>query len=192
MATSGWNYIYLDYDKITTKGSNKIDETCFINSTEEPAWNETKRGWYPSSDGTYVTVDDRCIFAVYSNATYDLEEWTQGGDGLILYHSPVYNSCVPSGWTSMTLKGPIISDKLQVISAVVRSAEDVTVRWRKSGSSALTGIDILKVSTGKIDCFSCSTVFTDYTKVIEIKLTPEDGTAGPYVTSTGYYLSKGI
>ena len=67
---SDWYYLYIDDSAIDESGVITTSELIWSNT--EPAWSNSLHGWYNGND--------RCIFAVYSDASSHITEFFHDGD----------------------------------------------------------------------------------------------------------------
>ena len=68
LGTSQWQYIYMDESAIS---ASPLVAASFLNSTTAPTYSQSKHGWYNGSD--------RCVFAVYINASGEYRQFYHNG-----------------------------------------------------------------------------------------------------------------
>lgn len=131
-------YLYLDDSAIVSAGTNLLTATEFIFSTTEPTEDLTKKGWYNGND--------RCIFAVYVNASNAISEFHHEGNLFYLNASySVYNAAdVDTTYVNVdcTTYQPVFSSTAMVsfILDALTTDGEVYVMARADGSGFTNGI----------------------------------------------------
>jgi len=187
-AANDWYYLYLDYSAITEGTAVTKDELIWSNT--EPSWSNAYAGWYNG--------DDRCIFAVRTNAAPDnILEFFHDGD-LVVFAGEITDRAqadLDDVWTDVTLTIPKFTNRAEV-GFYTASQSDVNhsyLRWRTDGQTNTTGHTVHY--TAATDSYSGSplntlTVITSAAKKIEIKqsISGDHQTA---VKTQGWYFSIG-
>jgi len=126
--TSQWQYLYMDDSAIS---ASPLVAASFLNSTTAPTYNQSKHGWYNSSD--------RCIFAFYIDSSGNIEKWFHdGGDYVML--STNFNNGRTAGpntsYQAITILMPAFATKAECnvyIDGQIASARSYQY-WRVTGS----------------------------------------------------------
>jgi len=183
--SNAWHYIYIDYSAIPVSGI--LVAASFLNHTTAPTWSAAKGGWYGTAVGN-LTVNDRCIFAIYGDGTPDITEWlhddatvwwadsveTQAAVDIDLVYTDIGALRIP-GFTTIGLI------------SVLESANNAAY-WRTNGQAGAVGHNIGSLSATQLTPVE---VITDSGQIIEVKLTTDD--AATFTCNTdGWRFSTGI
>jgi hypothetical protein len=186
-----WDYLYIDDSAIVSAGTNLLTASELIFSTTEPAWSESKGGWYNGAD--------RCIGAFYCTGSATLAEFFHQGDYIVWADSyAVYNANIDTTWVDITFRLPLISRSPQAV--VIRPGinETLTDRvwyWRTNGQSGSTGHTMYWTQTSASNYLHtneyASRMITDSTSKIEIKSSVANSQLTK-VFQEGYYFGEGV
>jgi len=106
LGTSQWQYIYMDESAIS---ASPLVAASFLNSTTAPTYSQSKHGWYNGSD--------RCIFAVYVNASGNIDKFYHDGADHVMYADD-YDTGVSvqgnQGWVDVTIQGPTFAESMEI------------------------------------------------------------------------------
>jgi len=182
---SDWYYVYIDDSAVVSAGTNLLTASEFIFSNTEPSWSNAKHGWYNG--------DDRCIFAVYSNASSNIFEFFHDGGNCVLYPDFVADlsaTDVDTAWTDVTLTIPKFSTnaEITIITSYVDGA--TTSYWRTNGQSGTTGLACGYIASAG-ESYNTLRVNTDTSQKIEVRNSASNGNTIAVYTS-GFYLPTGI
>ena len=150
IGTSQWQYIYMDESAIS---ASPLVAASFLNSTTAPTYSHTKHGWYNSSD--------RCVFAVYINASGDIDPFYHNGSDFVQFaqdypefdvNPPTFNSWTTLGPFVRTLPIGKETELTWTLKSTGGSTNSVSWKWRPFGS-ALNGhvLGITEAGTGGAD-----------------------------------------
>jgi hypothetical protein len=188
-AADDWYYLYLDYSGITS--GTAITNSELLWSQTEPAWSETWKQW--------MNGDDRCIFAVRTNAgPTNIDEFFQDGD-FVLYADHVADLAaldIKNDWTDeITLRVPAFVRKAKVAFQYKYIDEtEKSAFWRTEGQAGTIGHLI-----GTLSATATANYVDLETDVIcsaNLKIDVSDNT--PTATNTlsevthGFYLPVGM
>ena len=164
---STWVYLYLDYSAITS--GTVITNAELIWSETAPSWTVANLGWYNG--------DDRCIFAVYSDAGQDITEFIHDGDLVLLAdRDNVYASAdVDTTWIDVTFILPAFT-----IIAIAEFLEEYvdgasSLLWRTNAQTGTTGHSVGRVEAGTTLNINTTDVITDTAGKIEVKHSASNG-----------------
>ncbi|MHC4292659.1 MAG: hypothetical protein ACYSTX_00060 [Planctomycetota bacterium] len=183
LGASEWHYIYLDDSAIVTQASPELDADCFLNDTTAPTWSATKHGWYNGSD--------RCIFAIYSNASSQVDLFFHDGDYVLLgrYVTILNGVQLTTSFAdiSTAFRMPAFSSRVNGTITWNNVDSDNDFFWRPNGSSDATG----NFGTVKVDLNTTHVFFTDSSGLIEVK---ESGasTNTLFLWENGWYLPNAM
>lgn len=178
-----WWYLYLDYSAITS--GTAITATELIWSTTEPAFNSTYRQW--------MNGDDRCIFAVRTNASSEILEFFHV-DNFVLFanYITVTSGVDPDNvWTDSTQVIPKFTQKAQVTFRGVYVNATTSLYWRTNGQTGTAGHWLLQTNSTEIRPVTTLTAITDSDGILEFKYGSASGNT-VYITTDGWYFSRGI
>ena len=181
-----WHYIYLDDSSIVTKGTAVIDANQIINKTTEPSWSVAKRGWYSGND--------RCIFAVRTNGSSQIEEFTHSED-FVQYASYEADNegGITTTFTDVTLTLPSFCTKASCNAKYYYTGvgpNDTDAYYRTNRESG-SGHSIGSVDADLTQSNTFINVLTDTNQVIEIK-DLATSTNALYIYTQGWYLPTGM
>jgi len=187
LGVSDWSYLYIDDSDLVTDGTNVITAARLTDSTTEPTWSDSKKGWYNG--------EDRCIFAVLTNGSSEILEFFHDGDHVSFSEyiiSLVQTDIDPADWLDVTLSAPKFTTKVQATVYSLFVDNGTTVYYRTKDRQVGTYGHIVHVITALIvNAATTLTVTTNGSQIIEI----EHGTAGACtsgVYTDGWYLPLGI
>ena len=158
-----WWYLYLDYSAITSGTALTASELVW--STVAPTWNATYR--------QLMNGDDRCIFAVYTNAGNNILEFSHDGDTVMLADSVETQAAVDidTTWTDIgALRIPGFAT-IGLVAWKGSCAAGVTFYWRTDGQTGTTGH--YAIATSENSGFGI--VITSSAQIIEMKASASDG-----------------
>ena len=182
-----WHYIYLDDSAIDSKGTAVIDANQILNHTTEPSWSVAKKGWY-------ANTNDRCIFAVRTNGSAQIEEFTHSGDFVQYASYEVdHGGDVTTTFTDVTLTLPSFCTKAScntLYSYTGVDPDDTGAFYRTNGESGF-GHYIGSVAVDSAKSVVFINVLTDTNQVIEIK-DLATSTNALYIYTQGWYLPTGM
>lgn len=186
LAVSDWYYVYLDDSAIVTAGTNVITASEIVAVTTEPSWSAAKHGWYNGND--------RCIFAVKTNGSSQVEQFYHDGD-LVLYdtHYATVADELGTTWTDIVLNAPSFATRMPVrfYAGYVSAATYVDGYWRTNGQSGTYGHTVYQISADTQLANNTLVVISDSSQTIEVKhSTAEANDMVCY--AEGYYLPTGM
>ena len=184
LGASDWQYIYID-DSTMADGTSEISAASkFINSTTEPAWSDSKHGWYNGAD--------LCIFAVYTDGGSEVTEFNHGGGDYVSFAEEIADRAsadLDATWTDVSLTLPIFSTEALVTALADYVDTTVTLKWRTNGVTATGGHTIELVASGK--SYNPVHVITDSSQKIEIKFSAAGGDKAG-ITTSGFFLPETV
>jgi len=187
---SDWYYLYLDDSAIVTADTNLLTTTELLWSNTEPAWSDAKHGWYNG--------EDKCIFAVYSDASNNISEfWHDGGDQVLFFNTNDPFSEAPTDtYADVTLLVPKFSTKASISCTIIVStgASDGStyVYLRPKGST----VDILPYGVTTYHDphrhVFMTPMFTDTSQRIQIKQAITNVYVEVNISVRGWYYPTGM
>ena len=187
LGNDDWYYIYLDDSAIVTAGTNVIAAAQIVALTNEPAWSDSKRGWYSGND--------KCIFAVRTNGSAQVEKFYHDGGDFIFYDGQDYSAVAttPSNtFTDATLIIPSFSRKAKVSFQATYVNADSILSWRTNGSAIVAGNTAGRVALGMNEVSQLvTTVYTDTSGIIEYAYDAVT-TNTVHISTEGYFLPTGM
>lgn len=150
LGTSQWQYIYIDESAIS---ASPLVAASFLNSTTAPTYSQSKHGWYNGSD--------RCVFAVYINASGDIDPFYHNGSDFVQFaesyaefdvNPPTFNSWTPIGPFVRTLPIGKEAELTWNLKSSGGTSNSVSWRWRTFGST-LSGhaLGVTEAGSGVFD-----------------------------------------
>ena len=128
-----WHYIYLDNSAIVTQASVLLDAGCFLNKTTAPAYSATKHGWYNG--------EDKCIFAVLTDAGSNIKQFHSDGGSLVHFderETALTNGDIDNAWVDTSLSSCLPSfctkAKVSCIVNILTGAGSVTLQHAQNNS----------------------------------------------------------
>jgi len=197
LGTSDMSYLYLDDSAIVTAGTNVITATQLIDAVTEPAQSFTRFGHYNGSD--------KCIFAMTSDGSDNLNEFFHDGGDYVEYADQVTSKAdddVDNDWThednQVTLTAPVFSRKVKATFYSHGGTTDASVnlQYRPKGATADTGHIVAYSNyddsgTHGIGQQNSRDVFTNSSQEIQIKHSAA-GTQTAAVYTNGYFFPSDI
>ena len=179
-----WWYLYLDYSAITS--GTAITASELIWSTTEPSWNTAYRQW--------MNGDDRCIFAVETDASNNILEFYHDGDLVVFANAVrVTNAAVGSStnWIDSVQAIPKFSRRAEVIFYGYPGDVSPLVYWRTNGQTGTSGHFLFYPVAGGEPVVNTLTVITDAIGIIEYKFSIA-GTVEMTIDTSGWYFPTGL
>ena len=169
--TNAWHYLYLDDSAIVTLGTNLLDNTCFLNHTTAPTWSEAKHGWYGTAVGNLQAVD-RCIFAIYGDATPNITEFIHAGN-TVMWADGVETQAAVDIDDTFTDIAALRIPGFATLGLVFFERDNTSGNhwwWRTNGQTGTVGHRILRgLAANVIDVGTPMKVITDSSQIIEVK-----------------------
>ncbi len=185
LGANDWYYLYIDDSAIIAAGTNLLTASEFIHSTTEPAWSDTKRGWY---NGT-----DRCIFAVLTDGSSHILAFAHDGDLVqYAYVEDLANTTDVDIATDVTITIPKFTNKALAAfwGKDAGGGGTLFICWPKDIGGANPPTSICgKVETGVTESIVTMPFITNTSQVIQV-LGGNNGTLG--VFTCGWYFSVGM
>lgn len=178
-------YLYLDDSAIVSAGTNLLTASEFLFSTTKPTWSESKHGQYNG--------EDRCIFAVKTDGSGDIEEFFHdGGDYVSLadYVQDLTITDIDDIWTEVTVSAPGFSTKAKVNFHINYYTANWTY-WRTKGQTGTYGHIIAFDGSAPNQHNVAVTVFMDNSQKIELKHT-SSAACSVLMSTDGWYLPIGM
>jgi hypothetical protein len=192
---SDWHYIYLDDSAIATAADNLITNAQILNSTEEPAYNHTKKGWYGPGTATTQTTD-RCIFALRTDTDSTALEFFHSAD-LVVFGDDILsnisseNISASFGTDICTLTAPSFCTKVQASIKWDYVSAGSALYYQPEGASGSSGILVSRVEAGATTAVTVMPVITDSSQKIDLyESTGSNNTAT--ISTTGWYFPEGM
>ena len=183
---SDWYYLYLDDTAIVSADTNLLTATEFVWSNTEPAWSDANHGWYNG--------DDRCIFAVFSDADSDILEFFHDGGDQVFFADKIesFTTTTMTGtFQDVTLDAPKFSTRIGVtFFSETADAGDV-ILWRTNGQTGSTGHEVIRGLGSADSSFNSLAVFSDDSQKIEVKRASTGGDKVS-INTDSFYLPSGI
>lgn len=174
--TNAWHYIYIDYSAIPA--DNVLTAAAFMNHTTAPTWSAAKGGWYGTAVGN-LTVNDRCIFAIYGDATPDITEFHHSNN-TVMWADQVASQAsvdIDNAFTDLgALRIPAFAiNGIVSFQPAIASGADLDGWWRTNGQTGGTGHICVFVKNANTNMMHNSLeVITDSNQVIEFKYSASD------------------
>ena len=185
LGASEWHYLYIDDSELS--GAEMVAGE-FINTTTAPSWSEAKHGWYNGND--------KCIGAFLTNASSQIIEFWHDGGEYFSYANSIEDrayAVVASGFNAYTLTLPDFGEDTpgEVVFVIADASGNSTAYWRKTGSSATTGINVGVSASTYYGSYNGNSVkiFTDSSQQIDVNITPSGAFA---MHTSGYYFPRGM
>jgi len=179
LSNGAFSYIYIDYSDIAE--SRILDANDFVDSLTAPTWSAAG-GWYNGSD--------RCIGAVFADASNYVTPFTQAGDLVLWVDESPEAASVLTSFTSISLQVPNFVTSALVGTTVVDTGAN-TLFCRRYGSGASTGRELNVVDTGSTVCKNISRVeMAPGFNYIDLKLA--NAASSCLVDTHGYYLPEAM
>ena len=128
--TDKFHYIYIDDSALS---GNVITNAQLLNDSTAPTWVDSKGGWYRG--------DDRCIFAIYSNSSDQVDSFQHDGGDYIAYPSPVDDQAYAAllGSTAVTLTAPGFASRTEIVVQLFSTnyADSITFGYAASPTGIL-------------------------------------------------------
>jgi hypothetical protein len=185
LGASEQHYIYLDDTAIITQGASLLDADCFINNKTAPTWSHTKNGLYNGAD--------RCIFAVSTDGSSDILEFTHSGDAVYFADmiTSVDSNTLGTSWTDLAMDFPGFCTR-GIATFYYRYVDTTSAMyWRTNGQTGTTGHACAYVSAASAVAMETLDVVTDSAQKIEIKASGA-GTEAHTVYTQGWYFPEGM
>lgn len=190
LGASDWSYLYIDDSAVQTAATHVLTASEFIDSTTEPAWSDTKHGWYNGND--------RCIFAVLtSGASAILEFFHDGGDLVVLADqitSMAATDLADETWTDVTVAAPKFSTRILLTVMVDQVDGSASYYWRTNGQTGTTGHLIGGTHSGAValDPYVQFQAFSDASQVVEVMKNETGANANTITVITdGWFFPTG-
>jgi hypothetical protein len=185
LVAATWYYLYLDDSAIVTAGTNVITASELIHSDTGPTWSNYKRGWYNGND--------RCIFAVRTDAFSHLLEFIQAKD--FVMSNPITDLTTTDvadtpNWTSVSLTIPIFSNVANIEVGYFYAGENCSFLWRPSGTQLAGNILINCVAVPNSFIMPIN-VITNLSQTIQVcsNIATDDTI---YIKTHGWYFPIGM
>ena len=164
--TNAWHYIYIDYSAIPA--DNVLVAASFMNSVTAPTWDPAKGGWYGTAVGS-LTVNDRCIFAVYGDATPDITEFNHSGE-TVMWADQIETQAavdIDTAWTDIgAFRVPGFAK--EVLACFTTAVQGDYWYWRTNGQTGATG-HLIAYMANPMSTNGHVVVITDSSQIVEIK-----------------------
>ena len=165
LGASAFHYIYIDDSAVVTLALNELTAAEFLNDTTAPTYSASKHGWYNGSD--------RCIGAVWSNASSQVAEFYHDAD-LFLYGDLIQNVSsqnVTDTWinaeAAFTLpdfvRKALVTFRFNYISGTSQ------LYWRTDGQTGTTGHIVASVDNVTTWAMSSMAIIVSSGLLIELK-----------------------
>lgn len=187
LATSDWSYLYLDDSAIVTAATNVITATQLIDATTEPAYSQSKHGWYNSLD--------RCIFAVRTDGSGNILEFFHENGYVLFANNITIDNVVDideiyTDSSAFTL--PIFSREPLVTIKHQHGNESCHLSWRTNGQLGGTGHVLLYANPSQVQPHVVTKLLTGSAHKVEYKIGTADNTNIMTVWQHGWYFPIGM
>ena len=179
-------YLYLDDSAITKSGIITTTELIWANT--EPAWSETKHGWYNGAD--------RCIFAVLTDASTYIIEFYHEAD-LVAYVDEIVEraaAALSTTWVDVDMKTSVPKFTQKVLCSFIGTYVNVdgnTGYWQPNGTISENGHPVTYSAAGVTKSINTTPVITDHGQIIEVKM-GGIGTDTMAVAVNGWFFPIGL
>ena len=187
LGASDWSYLYLDDSAIVTAGTNLISTTQLIDATTEPAWSDTKNGWYNG--------EDKVLFAVWTSGGSAILEFHHQDIELVLFGNQITveaTIAVATSFADVTaFTMPIFTRAALATFYSIYADTAVAFAYRTNGQDSASGHLIDHTSGGTTKGVNTFKVITDAAHIIEVM---EDGASTNTLTvyQNGWYFPIGM
>lgn len=177
-----WQYIYIDDSALS---GTAVTAARILNDPTAPAFDATDHAW--------MNNHDRCIGAVYINASNEVVEFFQSGDFVFFADDGAARTTadLDNGWEDVTLTIPGFARHAQVVMWSYWVDGAALLKWRTNGQTGATGHAVTYSTATATHGLCALTVVTDSSQKIEVTHNTDNGnTAG--VATVGWYLPIGM
>ena len=178
--TSQWQYLYMDDSAIS---ASPLVAASFLNSTTAPTYNQSKHGWYNSSD--------RCIFAFYIDSDGTIKQFFHNGGDYVMHSFEVDEGGMGSGgsYSTKTLIGlPAFAIRGEMNFYVYGTTATVSSQyWRVTGTTGQHVLSRIEDDEAEF-VVNNVTIYTNGSQQIDILR----NTATVYPSTAGWFIPGGM
>jgi len=180
---SDWYYLYIDDSAVVTADTNLLTTTELLWSNTAPTWSDAKHGWYSG--------EDKCIFAVLTDASSNIIEFYHDGGDLVQYNAPqTITETDPTTFATLSIvQMPVFSKKVQLTVRLEYVAGSGQAYIRTTGSSELNSRIVGAIAEASTYSYNTLDIITDTSQRIDLD-TSNAMTVTLHVL--GWYFSTGI
>ena len=185
LGVSDWLYVYIDDSAVVTAGTNLLTASEFVAVTTEPTWSNTLSGFYSG--------DDRCIFAIPTNASSQIVNFTHDGGDYVIYDQEVtdlsaYNTTTTGAAVYLTMPSFSTRGEVHFIFAYNAGAT-AHLQYQIGTESGVHGVGYTSSTIPRTD--NTVTVLTGANQAIKV-LQSTNGANTATLKTQGYYFPRGM